>query len=261
MKRYRQKQIISALIFFLLACDATFTVGFPTATISPPTETATATPPSLRLALTSIPYSENNINPPSIITAQIPLLTGSDDPRVAAFNQAINDLVHGEIESFKIGLTGLSNPPEFAISTFDAKYNVVYQGGDLWSLKFDMAVYVDGAAHPGDLVHILNYDFAHSKQLGMDDLFIAESNYLEVISKYCSEQLSTFDMGFDETTVGAEPTPRNYRNWNITADGLMITFERGQVTAYAAPAQVVTIPYSELTTLINPHGPLAVFIR
>ena len=247
------------LLFFLLAFGATITMDFPTPTVPAPTGIATDTPPSLKLTLTSIPYNESNLHPPATITAQIPQLLGSDDPRVRAFNQAIGDLVEAEVESFKLGLTGLSDPPEFAVSTFDAKYNVVYQGGDLWSIKFDMTVYVDAAAHPGDISRTLNFDFASSKNISMDDLFLADSNYLELISRYCSDQLAARDIGFDSTTVGAEPTPENYRNWNITSDGLMITFDRGQVAAYAAPAQIVTIPYGELAAILNPQGPLAGF--
>jgi len=264
MKPRHQKQsvtFISIFILLLLACDATFSVGFPTATFSPPTETATVTPPSLELTLTIIPYNESNDSPPYTITAQIPQLAGSNDPRVMAFNQSIGALVQGDIKSFKSGLTGLPNPPQIATSTFDENYTVVYQGGDVWSIKFDINVYVDGAAHPGDFTHVLNYDFAHSQAVSMDDLFIADSNYLEVISKYCVEELSALDIGFNETTVGAEPTLENYRNWNITPNGLMITFERGQVAAYAAPAQSITLPYSALASLINPQGPLAVFMR
>src|ERR1044071_6152711 len=101
MKLLRQKQpvvLISIFLFFLLACGATFSVGFPTATVTPPTETPTVTPPSLQLTLISVPYNKNNINPPSTITAQIPQLTGSDDPRVMAFNQAINNVLHNEID-------------------------------------------------------------------------------------------------------------------------------------------------------------------
>ena len=253
--------LISLLILFLLACDATLSVGYPTATIAPPTETPTVTPPSLKLTLISIPYSENNAKPPSTVTAQIPQLTGSEDPRVASFNQAVNDLVHTEIESFKQSLTGLSDPPQFASSTFDAQYNVIYQAGNLWSLKFDMTIYVDGAAHPGELSRAINYDFSHSQTLNLADLFLADSNYLQVLSKYCSDELATRDIGFDATTIGAEPVLENYRNWNIAADGLMITFDRGQVAAYAAPAQIVIIPYSELTSIANPQGPLAGFMR
>jgi hypothetical protein len=188
-------------------------------------------------------------------------LAGSNDPRVVAFNQTISTLVQGDISSFKSGLPDLPDPPQIAISTFDERYTVIYQGGDVWSIKFDINVYVDGAAHPGDFTHALNYDFAHSKTVSMADLFRADSNYLEFISKYCSAELATREIGFGPTSIGAEPIPENYRNWNITTEGLMITFERGQVAAYAAPAQVVMIPYDELTAILNPQGPLAVFMR
>jgi len=261
LPRKRTAIFISVIILGLLACDATFSVGFPTATFAPPTETVTVTPPSLKLTLNSLPYDETNDAPPYTITAQIPQLAGSNDPRVLAFNQTIGALVQGDVSSFKSGLTDLPNPPQIGISTFDQRYTVIYQGGDVWSIKFDINVYVDGAAHPGDFTHTLNYDFAHSKVVSMADLFRADSNYLEFISKYCSTELTTREIGFDPTTIGAEPTPENYRNWNITTEGLLVTFERGQVAAYAAPAQVVTIPYGELTSIINPQGPLAVFMR
>jgi hypothetical protein len=41
----------------------------------------------------------------------------------------------------------------------------------------------------------------------------------------------------------------------------MITFERGQVTAYAAPEQVVIVPYSVLESIVNPQGILAGFTK
>jgi Protein of unknown function (DUF3298) len=247
----------SFVALLLLACNATFTVGFPTPTIAPPTVTATSTPPSLKLMLTSIPYSENNLNPPSTITAQIPQLAGNDDPRILAFNQTMNDLVHSQVDTFKAGLIGLPTPPQVTNSTFDEKYTVVYQGGDIWSVLFDLAVYVDGAAHPGDMVQTINYDFEHSKIIELDDLFLSGSNYLDILAEYSAKELSTRDIGFNETTLGAEPTRENYRNWNITPQGLMITFERGQVAAYAAPAQVVIVPYDQLKDVIDPEGVLS----
>jgi hypothetical protein len=53
----------------------------------------------------------------------------------------------------------------------------------------------------------------------------------------------------------------NYRNWNITPDGLMITFDEYQVAPYAAGPQTVTVPYSELRGLINPEGVLKQFTQ
>lgn len=256
-----RKSLIGLLILLLLACDASFSMGYPTATVAPPTETLTASPPSLALTLTAIAFNENNANPPSTISAWLPQLTGSDDPRVAAFNATVNELVMTEIETFKAGLVGLSTPPLVTVSALDIQYQVIHQSGDLWSLRFDLAVYVDGAAHPGDLTRTLNYDFAHSKVLGLPDLFLPDANYMEALSEFCSAELALREIGFDATTVGAEPTLENYRNWNISPAGLVITFERAQVAAYAVPAQEVIIPYAALQTLLDPQGPLAAWVK
>ena len=42
---------------------------------------------------------------------------------------------------------------------------------------------------------------------------------------------------------GAKPTPENYAVWNVSADGLVITFNEYQVAAYAAGPQEVVIPF------------------
>ncbi len=94
------------------------------------------------------------------------------------------------------------------------------------------------------------------KSFALADLFLPNINYLEAISQYCIAELSKqpfFDSSFSS---GAQPTLENYRNWNITPDGLMITFDEYQVAPYAAGPQKVVVPYSALQALINPQGPL-----
>jgi hypothetical protein len=132
---------------------------------------------------------------------------------------------------------------------------------DLWSFKFDSAFYSDGAAHPGLNSMTLNYDLAQGRELTLGDLFLPNSNYLEVISNYCITELSKqpfFDSPFAD---GAKPTPENYRNWNLAPDGLLITFDTYQVGPGAAGPQQVNVPYGELTSIINPQGPLSVVLR
>ena len=94
----------------------------------------------------------------------------------------------------------------------------------------------------------------------MGELFPADTDYLAAISRYCIAELSKRDIGFyGGFQQGAEPTPDNYRNWNITSDGLLINFDEYQVAPYAAGPQTVTVPYSALSAFINPDGPLAMF--
>jgi hypothetical protein len=57
-------------------------------------------------------------------------------------------------------------------------------------------------------------------------------------------------------TTGAAPIRENYRVWNITGDGLLVTFEEYQIAPYAAGPQQVLLLKGDLTGYLNPEGPL-----
>lgn len=247
----------------MLACNATFTLGFPTPMAEPPTANPTSTdiPLSERVALVSQPYTETSQDPAYTMTAQIPQLNGSDDLRVGAFNQTLNEMVQKEIDVFRGEFT---RGPFFEVSTasyLEVTYELVSQYDDIWSIKFFYNFYTNGAAHPGDFSHTVNYDLNAGRELGLSDLFLSGSNYLETISNYCLEELRKQPYSDSFTTSGADPSLENYRNWNIAPDGLMITFDTYQVAPGAAGPQVVVIPYEQLNFTIDPQGPLKELIR
>jgi hypothetical protein len=251
--------LTSFSLFIILACNATFNVGYPTATVVPPTviPSNTSVPISGQVTLVSQPYTETNQDPAFTITAQIPQLSGSDDPRVGTFNQLLNDVVQKEIVVFRGEFT---RGPIMEVSTnsfLDVTYELLAQYNDIWSFKFYYSFYTNGAAHPGDFSHTVNYDLGAGRELTLGDLFLPGSNHLEAISNYCITELSKqpfFDGSF---TTGADPTPDHYRNWNITPNGLMITFDTYQVAPGAAGPQIITIPFGQLNALIDLQGPLA----
>lgn len=243
-------------LFSILAACATG-AQIPTPT---PTVAASNQPPlSSQVSLTVISYREDGSFPRYTITVQVPRLAGSGDQRVLEFNQRVNDLVQGEINYFRENILAQMPPtPVSSGSFFDAGYNLMYQRGDLWSLKFNFNGYADGAVHPFRYSMTVNYDLEKGIKLSLGDLFAEDAGYLKVISSYSIAELSKRDIGFyGGFERGAEPTSENYRNWNITNEGLLITFDEYQVAPYAAGAQIVTIPYSELRPLINLQGPLA----
>jgi hypothetical protein len=96
------------------------------------------------------------------------------------------------------------------------------------------------------------------KVLTLADLFKPNTNYLQAISDYSIKTLQA--AGKLDFPEGAQPKPENYQGWNIRKDGLQINFDDYQVTPHAVGPQTVIIPYSALTSLINPKGPLAQFI-
>lgn len=247
---------IHLLLLGVLACNAL--VNFPAGTAAPAPIPPSATPAQLiseQVILVPQTLSETNQDPPFTINGQIPQLTGSDDPRVAAFNQRFKDLIAKEVDTWRESfqqVTVVTNG-----SSLDETYTLISQIGDLWSLKFDFRFYFDGAAHPGLYSITLNYDLGQGRELALSDLFLPNSGYLEAIANYCVTELSK-QPGFGEPfSDGARPTPENYDDWNITPDGLLITFEMYQVAPGASGPIQVLVPYERIQTVINPQGPLA----
>ena len=127
--------------------------------------------------------------------------------------------------------------------------------------KFMIDNYFDGAAHPGQTSRTFTFDLASGHQVNLDQLFRPGTNYLQVLADYRKTELAGGDNAFDTTVTGADPLPDNYRALNISVDGLVITFDSYQVAAYAAGPQIVTIPYIELQAIIDPSGPLEVYLQ
>ena len=103
-------KILFPLVLILLVILACSTEAFPA-----PQATAMPVIPTLQpiqaqptaspiLTLTPVLFSEEGQAPPYKITAQIPSLSGSDEPRVVVFNNMLHDLVTHEIDGFKQGV-------------------------------------------------------------------------------------------------------------------------------------------------------------
>jgi hypothetical protein len=259
LRQLQQAMFMGVILFLETACGTLATV--PTATSASLLPAATEIPLSQQVMFTFISFKEEGQAPVYTISAQTPMFADIKDERVQTFNNAVSDLVQHEISYFRKNvLTQMPAHPITSGSSFDAKYAVIFQGGGIWSLKFEFSGYADGAAHPYHYSLTFNYDLEQGKKVSMDELFPTDSDYLATLSRYCIAELSKRDIGFyGGFQQGAEPTPENYRNWNITSNGILITFDEYQVAPYAAGPQTVTVPYSELTALINPKGPLAMF--
>ena len=259
---FREQNIVFISLAFILV-QACATVEA-TATATTAAEVgATSIPLSQQVVLTSISFKEQGQSPIYTLSAQTPKLTGSDDPRAQTFNKAVEEIVQHEINYFRENvLTQMPAQPFTSGSFFDVQYTTIFQQGNIWSLKFTFSGYADGAAHPYHYTMTFNFDLERGEALSLADLFPPDSDFLHVISSYCISQLSQRDIGFyGGFQQGAEPLNENYRNWNITSDGLLITFDEYQVAPYAAGPQTVVVPYGELESLINNKSPLAAFSK
>jgi hypothetical protein len=211
------------------------------------------------LSLYSIPGGQSGSVPTYTITTKTPLLVGADSPAVTAFNQAVASLVEQQVADFLPNSGGFGEPFSEFGSYLDVSYQLTAAGPDWLSLNFLMSVYIDGAAHPYHYTIAYTYDLANNRPMTLAELFQPDSPYLERMANYAIQELTEREVLF--VPEGANPTEENYRHWNITPEGVMITFDEYQVAPYAAGRQQVTIPYSELADLINPAGPLVAYLQ
>ena len=131
-----------------------------------------------------------------------------------------------------------------------------YQFSDfVRSVAFDMSFYT-GGAHPNSGYKTFNFDVNQDKELKLADLFVNGDIPWDMLSQLVQDDLKTqlADMS-DATTIeqGTGTNPNNYQSWVLSDDGLIFLFDPYQVAAYAAGPQKVVIPFTALSTVLNPQ--------
>ena len=266
--------IIGGLI--LPACTLTPDQDLPTetplveATLVPePLPTATEV---LQVATLELPTTEPTITPTytPVEIFQNTLEDAGEDPKytvevnypfiatMEGFNQASQAIAERIADAFLENLATFpvtTDPNMMSYSSVNMDYTVLDNTPELISVYFEISEYYSGAAHPNPFSAVLNYDVRNQKVLALSDLFQPGTDYLSLVSDYAIIDLtSKEEVTFPE---GALPEAENFQIWNLTPDGLLITFDPYLVASYAAGFIKVVVPYDELMGIANPDGVLA----
>jgi hypothetical protein len=221
-----------------------------------PSPVPTALPLYQQVTLTAETASETGKTPLYTFKTQTPILKGSSDPRVALFNAGVADLIKKASDQFRKDLANQPATPIAGGSYFDLSYERLSAPGSLISLQIEIDGMTDGAAHPYRVILSYNFDLEKGQEISLNQLFLHGVNALGSIADFCRAELKTRDIGFEMFASGADPTVENYSVWNISPQGLVITFNDYQVAPYAAGPQTVIIPLEALKKIIDPSGPL-----
>lgn len=260
--------VLACLVLLLSACQFLTVLPLPGSTVGPaetqtdpPAPEASMPAPALAPVLAAKTDQEESESPKYTIEARWPYLEWDADPRVAAFNQAAEDFVRGEIRSFKEGVYSLPDDPLFreSFSMLQIDFQPTSSTQGILGVLFQISFYTAGAAHPGHYSHAINYDLRAGRVMALEDIFRDGSGFLETISSTCIADLQARSVL--EWEDGALPRMENYQVWNITPQGILITFDEYQVASYAAGPQTVIVPYEKLQPMLRPDGPLAGYIQ
>jgi hypothetical protein len=210
-------------------------------------------------------YKESIKAKKATLSAEYPELSGNAN--AAGFNQIAKARVMRSLAEFRRDLAGLTAADIKLSETgnyIDVAYGVEYADDDLISVNFVEYLFT-GGAHPNSGNFALTYDLKNGRELKLGDLFKPGSRYLTTIADYAIRDLKERkdpdngeNLGFAQDIFedGAKPTADNYRNWNVTKKGLLITFPPYQVAAYAFGPQTVIVPFSQLKDIARANGAL-----
>lgn len=126
--------------------------------------------------------------------------------------------------------------------------------------------YIKGTAHPMTTNTTYNYTSNGEGPLSFSSLFKNDKDYLNYISTICIKDLSAKlndkdDDNSDMILDGASADEKNFSNWSVKDDTLIIIFNPYQVAPYVYGMQNVGIPLSEIMEYLDPNGPLSYMFR
>ena len=122
------------------------------------------------------------------------------------------------------------------------------------SFRLTHRVMAAGQMHPINYYETINYDLRRQRPLRALDVF--RRGYLKVFSEYSRKWLAeTYDIPNENWFMeGTAPRIRNYPNWNIVAEGILISFEDYQVSSHSFGQPELIVPYHELQKVLRSNS-------
>jgi Protein of unknown function (DUF3298) len=156
-------------------------------------------------------------------------------------------------------------PPLDISESLELSCRVYYSDERLISLRLTHTVMAMGQMHKIAYYETINYDLKKDRLLSLKDLYRSQRGYLRTVSAYCRNELKrkyqtelTNDQWIDEGTI---PQRNNFANWNIVADGILLSFEDYQVGSHAFGQPELIVPYAVLKHMMLRRSLAAKFLK
>lgn len=188
-----------------------------------------------------------------------------DHPGVSAFNSQVLDLIQEEIDHFKnqaqqktqlyASIPKDKNKNDLFID-YDTSF-INTSNDHIASIRFSIQGLIDGEPSAYRFHRVLNYNLEDNQKIELSELFDPGADYLTVFSDYAQEVLAK-RLG-DKATLAYSlgPSEENFQNWNIKANGILLTFDQQAGIANEYGTQTILVPFSMLKGMIDKDSPIA----
>jgi hypothetical protein len=140
-------------------------------------------------------------------------------------------------------------------SSYSGDFDVSFYKKDLVVIEINGYDYPFGAAHGMPIKKYAHIDLKSGKFYQLRDLFKQESDYVKVISQLVDEQIKNdaqYSYVFPDTYKGIKADQPYY----ISEGALNVYFEPYEIAPYAAGFPTFTIPFHDISSIINHAGDL-----
>jgi hypothetical protein len=217
---------------------------------------------SKQLSVTPMHFEQKGYEPIYLLTADIPTIVGSEDPNAQLFNSLTYTIFQTYENEFIGAVQEMPVEPVSGGSTMDIQYTLVSPPGDsIISINYLITGLADGAEYKFHSSRSFNFNIEAGQEVTLAQLFLPNVDYLNPIAQICTTELSSRIKDFSAFLGGVEADEENYQVWNVSADGLVITFDEIQISLSPTGPEKVTIPYEKLKDIIDPQGPIGKYIR
>jgi hypothetical protein len=180
------------------------------------------------------------------LKVEYPQIKDARNQQTRRFNQWIAGKVLGSAARFK-GLVKMTKRKKLPHTEWGLwlTYVIYYSDENLISLRLSHSVMEAGQMHPIDYYETLNYDLRQGRILKITDVFRSEAGFLRAVSDFSRQELArTYGLFDDWSQGGTEPERKNFLNWNLVPDGVIIAFDDYQIQCHAFGQAELIAPFS-----------------
>jgi hypothetical protein len=196
------------------------------------------------------PAYEVEIEVPAFVASDLTELNQIEQGWAQECVQSFRRLTLSEIKPF-LPLIDWTPPAGYLSGTFA----VTHFDESAISLRYAMSEYHYGAAHGHAWFRTITALRSPLVVFHFEDLFDDSSDFVQRIASFATDNLLRTHESLDVEWVrkGAGPEIGNFRHFNISEEGVVITFPPYHVAAWADGPQQVTIPWHLIRDIMNPR--------
>lgn len=169
--------------------------------------------------------------------------------------EQLDSFIDSEIQNFMTMFVADGIVPSYAGWGLSMTYSEVRYNDTIFTVVFDEYLYT-GGAHGLPVTVNFTFDTDTETQLTLDDVFTDVDQGLAVVAPLAVAQVTEMLGEFaDEDWIAGGTDPEvdgNYVTWALSDEGVIFYFGAYQVAPYAAGTQIVTIPFTALSDVLDP---------